>query len=70
MAEFKFDPIVEKGSKNGMSGGNMGLGRDLLLQDAHWFTRIRWVVIASMLALGILPMLMPEMTRSGLFLKR
>ncbi|MEI7880621.1 MAG: hypothetical protein WCI95_07070, partial [bacterium] len=31
-----------------------GLDRDILLQNARWFTRIRWVVVGVLLVFGVL----------------
>jgi len=37
-----------------------GIDRDILLQNARWFTRIRWVVVGVLLIFGVLSREFPE----------
>ncbi len=60
MASYMFQPIVADQDTRARSAGSAGMGVELLLHDACWFTRIRWVVVLVLFGMGVLGELWPE----------
>ncbi len=63
MATFSLEPQTPGRSPAGTSEG-AGLCAAILLQDARWFTRIRWFVVVLLLGFGILSALFPAALQS------
>ncbi len=59
MASFVFQPNVSDGESAARHAGDAGMGGEILLHDARWFTQIRWAVIVSLLGLGLAGILCP-----------
>ena len=60
MARYTFQPLVSEDNAEALSVGSAGMGGDLLLHDARWFTRIRWVVVLVLLGIGGFGLVWPE----------
>jgi len=66
MATYELAPEQKKASGPSLAGFE-GLGSSVLIQNALWFTHIRWVVVMGMAAFGLLNLWTPSLlTRAGL----
>ena len=63
MGTFKLEPVSAQGLSPQLSGGD-GLGRTVLLQNARWFTQIRWVVVAVFAGFGAVGNLAPDLLKA------
>ncbi len=52
MAIYRLEPVATHGADPQSAEGE-GLSSDILLQDARWFTKIRWVVVVSFILFGV-----------------
>lgn len=59
MATFRLDPLPSGSGSPALPAGD-GPGGAVALQDAHWFTHIRWVVVVALIALGAIAALFPD----------
>jgi two-component system phosphate regulon sensor histidine kinase PhoR len=59
MASYTFQPLTAE-DEAALSVGSAGMGGDLLLHDARWFTRIRWGVVLTLLGIGGFGLVWPE----------
>jgi two-component system, OmpR family, phosphate regulon sensor histidine kinase PhoR len=52
MATFRLDPAPATAAVAPQPGAYEGLAADVLLENARWFTRIRWFAVGSLILLG------------------
>ena len=52
MGTFDLEPALPPGAKD-QSSGQQGMGVAVLLQNARWFTQIRWVAVAVLVLFGV-----------------
>ena len=60
MATFRLDPTAQ-GNPAPQPTGWEGLGSGVLLQNARWFTSIRWAVVGVLFAFGLLNIFLPRL---------
>jgi len=65
MATYTFQPRVPEDEADALSVGSAGMGADLLLHDARWFTRIRWAVVLALTGIGLLGVFWPSAWTEG-----